>query len=139
MQNISIKYFLVSLLFVLAIGGTILEARATLGAVQNVHQQQFQVKHQDVHLVRSWMTIPYVSYVYNVPATTLCQSLQVPNDHQIHHKTLAIIANEKHRPVSAVIATLQATITNYRKLHPLPTPPGQVRPAGIPEQKGKSL
>ncbi|MBA2677001.1 MAG: hypothetical protein H0U76_01170 [Ktedonobacteraceae bacterium] len=120
--------FLASLLL-LSIGATIFAANATLGALQNVHQHELLKKHEDLSLIEPWMTIPYISRVYQVPEKVFYQPLHLRNDSVIQHSTLQIIATHEKQPVEKVIHVVRVTILSYRKSHP--ARPGKPSPTPI--------
>ncbi len=126
-MSVRTRLILIASLLLLSIGATIFAANATLGALQNVHQHEILKKHQDLSLIQSWMTIPYISHVYQVPEKTLYQPLHLRNDSAaIRHSTLQIIATHQKQPVEKVIHVVQVTIISYRKSHP--TQPGKPSP-----------
>ncbi len=104
-------------LLLIALGGTALAANATVRAIQSFHQQQSQAQAGDVHLLQSWMTIPYIAHTYHIPESVLYQSLQ-QDPHTAHHKTLAMLAAKSKLPVKVIIQDVQNTILQYRKQHP---------------------
>jgi hypothetical protein len=78
--------------------------------------------------IRSWMTIPYVSHSYHIPAYVLYQALGlplIPRD----RRPLAVIARQQNRTVVNIIATLQEAIQHSRSPYPTPLPfPTSVTP-----------
>ncbi|GCE18252.1 hypothetical protein [Dictyobacter kobayashii] len=122
------RFLIISFFLILSLGATIIATNATINAVQNVHQHQVMAHKGDVHLIRQWMTIPYVAHVYQVPDTILYSSLKLKNDAITRHSTLQTIALQRKQPPETVISKLQTTILEYRKLHPFkpyPTPSTQ--------------
>ena len=130
-MSVRTRLIFIASLLLLSIGATIFAANATLGALQNVHQHEILKKHEDLSLVQPWMTIPYISHVYQVPEKAFYQPLHLRNDSVIRHSTLQIIATHQKQPVEKVIHMVQFTIISYRKSHParpgkpLPTPTGE--------------
>ncbi len=127
-MSVQTRIVFIAGLLVLAICASILAANATWGAIQNVHQHEIMVRNQDVNLIQSWMTIPYIAHVYRVPERTLYQPLQLQSNPTIRHSTLQIIATYKKQPVEKVVHKVQEIILTYRKLHP----PGKPKPTPTP-------
>jgi hypothetical protein len=90
----------------------------TVQEVRNFQQQNKAVKAKDVSTIRSWMTVPVVSHVYEVPEDYLYRELNVHNTSATRHATLNVLANTTHRPVDQVIKTLQRAIIHYRQAPP---------------------
>ncbi len=111
------RFIVTCALLLIALGGTALAANATVRAIQSFHQQQSQAQTGDVHLLQSWMTIPYIAHTYHIPTSILYQSLQ-QNPATARHKTLAMIAAKSKRPVKVIIQDAQNTILQYRQQHP---------------------
>jgi hypothetical protein len=131
--NVQARVIVIISLLLLAIGATICAAKATVGAIQNVHQHEIMKKNEDVNLIGPWMTIPYIAHVYRVPERTLYQPLQLQSNPSVRHSTLQIIAAYKKQPVEKVIHKVQSTIIIYRRSHPVrpakppPTPTNQIQ------------
>ncbi len=121
-MSLHTRIIFIASLLVLAIFATICAAKATLGAIQNVHQHEIMKKNEDVNLIQPWMTIPYIAHVYRVPERTFYQPLQLQSNLAIQHSTLQIIATYKKQPVEEVVRKVQNTILIYRKTHPNPNP-----------------
>lgn len=118
-MSVRTRLIFIAGLLLLSIGATIFAANAAVGALQNVHQHEILKKHQDLSLIQPWMTIPYISHVYQIPEKTLYQPLHLHNDSvTIRHSTLQIIATHQKQPVEKVIHVVQVTIVSYRKSHP---------------------
>ncbi|MGD0006268.1 MAG: hypothetical protein ABSE06_18810 [Anaerolineaceae bacterium] len=75
--------------------------------------------------IRSWMTIPYVSHSYHIPAYVLYQALGLQPASR-DRRPLTVIARQQNRTVVNIIATLQEAIQHSRPPYPtpLPFPPG---------------
>jgi hypothetical protein len=117
-----IRVILLSVLLVVALGGTCLAGSATIQAFHSWQQQEKQFKVGDVRLISYWMTIPHISRIYHVPENYLYQSLHIKKETTTRSKTLAMIATEKHKSVDEIIHETQIAVEAYRKLHPIPTP-----------------
>jgi hypothetical protein len=64
--------------------------------------------------VRPWMTVPYISCVYNVPDDDLFRILSLSNTEQHRHAPLQALARQEGRDLNADIAALNATIDARR-------------------------
>lgn len=127
------RFIIISFFLILSLGASIFATHATIDAVQNVHQHQIMAHQGDVHLIRQWMTIPYVAHVYQVPDNTLYSALKLKNDTITRHSTLQAIALQRKQPVEVIIHQLQGTILEYRKSHPF-------KPDSTPAvQRGESI
>ena len=82
--------------------------------------------------IRPWMTIPYVSHSYHVPAYVLYQALGLPRTPR-DRRPLMVIAREQNRPVASLIADLLEAIRRSRPPYPTPQPfpPGET-PSPVP-------
>ena len=116
--SVRVKFVLVGVLLLLALGITIIAAVATIQAIQGFQQQNSLVKADDVRTVRDWMTIPYIARMYHVPENYLYQSLHITDAQKPVHDTLRLIAARYHRTVTGVIQNVQAAIQAYRSQHP---------------------
>ncbi|WP_201364475.1 hypothetical protein [Dictyobacter formicarum] len=124
-QSMQRRFIIISFFLILSLGATVIATNATIDAVQNVHQHQIMAHEGDVHLIRQWMTIPYVAHVYRVPDSILYSALKLKNDTVTRHSTLQTIALQRKQSPDVIIHTLQVTILKYRKSHPFkpyPTP-----------------
>ena len=76
--------------------------------------------------IRQWMTIPYVSHSYHIPAYVLYQALGLQPALR-DRRPLMVIAREQKRTVASLIAALQEAIVHSRPPYPtpLPFPPGE--------------
>ncbi|WP_338253722.1 hypothetical protein [Dictyobacter halimunensis] len=124
------RFLIISFFLILSIGATIIATHATIDAVQNVHQHQVMAHQGDVHLIRQWMTIPYIAHVYRVPDSLLYSTLKLKDDTLTRHSTLQTIALQRKQSADVIIHKLQAEILEYRKTHPFkpdptPTPTAQ--------------
>lgn len=77
--------------------------------------------------IRPWMNVRYISHVYGVPPEVLYEALHLP-PHQRDPRPLGHIARQQGRPVNAVIADVEAAITNFGA----PEPPPPPSPPAIP-------
>jgi hypothetical protein len=141
--SLRVRFLITTAMLVLALSGTIIAARAAMGAIQQFQQQQTMTKKGDVRLIEGWMTIPYVAHIYHVPESYLYKALRIMKEDQTtKHSTLNEIAIHTKQPVETVIHKVQVAILDYRKQHPLPSPtpkpPGKPKPpAGKPEPTAK--
>jgi hypothetical protein len=90
----------------------------TIQEVHNFQQENSAFKARDVSTIRTWMTIPVVSHIYQVPENYLYLKLHISNSAADRHATLNKIAYTTHQPVARVIKTLQYAIVQYRQEHP---------------------
>ena len=64
--------------------------------------------------VRPWMTIPYISRVYDVPEDELFRTLGLSSTNQRRRVPLQAIDRQERRDINADIAALNATIDAQR-------------------------
>lgn len=131
-MSLHTRIIFIASLLILAIFATVCAAKATVGAIQNVHQHEIMKKNEDVNLIQPWMTIPYIAHVYRVPEQTFYRSLQLQSNLVMQHSTLQVIATYKKQPVEKIIYRVQGTIIAYRKAHPRPTKPSPPATQSLP-------
>lgn len=126
-QKIKIQQRIIILLICLliTIAAIVLITHATVGTIQTVQQSQTQVNKGDVHLIRSWMTIPYIAHQQQVPRTLLYATAHLKDTPINRHLTLEEIAEQRKETIDALIGQIQNAILHYRKTHPFkPVRPG---------------
>jgi hypothetical protein len=111
-------------LLCLALGLTVFFAVRTVQAVHLLEQSRQAALSGDVHTIRTWMTIPYISRVYHVPEPYLLQALGISDPASVRHVTLRTLAPRLHRTPDALIQQIQAAILTYRQEHPYQPQPG---------------
>jgi hypothetical protein len=112
--SMRVRVVLTGVLLVFSLLFALFAARATVGAFQSFQQERQQ---GDVQTIHPWMTIPYISHVYQVPENYLYDALHLSNARPSRHTTLQELAIRVHRPVGTVIHTVQASILLYRREH----------------------
>jgi hypothetical protein len=115
MLSVRTRIVLTGILLVLALICTVFATRATVSAFQSFQQENKLTKQGDVHSIRSWMTVPYISRVCQIPESYLYDALHLPNTRASRHMTLQEIATRDHTTVEKVINTVQDAITLYRE------------------------
>jgi hypothetical protein len=116
--SVRVKFVLVGVLLLLAIGIAIIATLATIQAYRGFQKQSSLVKADDVRSVSDWMTIPYIARTYHVPEDYLYQWLHITDRQKPVHATLRLLAARYHRSVTSVIQSVQAAIQEYRAQHP---------------------
>jgi hypothetical protein len=116
--SVRVKFVIVGVLLLLALGVMVIAAVATVQAIQGFQQQNSLVKADDVRTVRDWMTIPYIARMYHVPENYLYQWLHITDAQKPVHATLRLLATHYHRTVNSMIQSVQAAIRAYRMQHP---------------------
>ncbi len=132
-----VKLFIVGLLLSVGLGLAIFCTIQTVQAVQRFQRERQLAMAGDISTLRPWMTLPYISRVYNVPESYLYQWLHISNPQTIRHVSLKALASRFNRPLDALVKEVQTAILSYRKahpkssLHPAPThgPPARRRKA----------
>jgi hypothetical protein len=115
MLSVRTRIVLTGILLILALICTVFATRATVSAFQSFQQQNKLMKQGDVHTIRPWMTVPYISRVCQVPEGYLYDALHLPNTRESRHMTLQEIATRKHTTAENVIRSVQDAITLYRQ------------------------
>ena len=116
---------LLCLLLLLTLGLLVFATMQTVQQVRSFQEHSHEVKAGDVSTVRPWMTLHAVSHIYHVPESYLNQELGIRDPNAVRHVTLNTIARTSHKPVNAIIQTVQHAIVTYRRTHPssfTPTP-----------------
>jgi hypothetical protein len=90
----------------------------TYGTIQTVQKSQQLMHEGDVHIIQSWMTIPYIAHQQHVPDTLLYNALRMKPTLVNRHLTLEEIAEQRKEPANGLIRQCQVVIINYRKAHP---------------------
>lgn len=127
-MKVRTRFLITVSLLLLALSGTAIAARATVGAFQQFQEEQTLTAKNDVQMVHAWMTIPYIAHNYHVPTSYLYKALKIAKeDHVAQHSTLNEFAMHTRQSVTTIIHTVQVAILNYRKQHP--TPPAHPRRA----------
>lgn len=116
-MNARVKPIILSVLFCLAFGATVVAAVTTFKAIQQFREEHALTASGDVSTIRPWMTVPFIAHVYHVPENYLYQSLHIANPQPVQHATLRVLADRSSRPVNDVIHDLQKAILIYRKQH----------------------
>ncbi|GCE26046.1 hypothetical protein KDA_15300 [Dictyobacter alpinus] len=136
------RFVIICFFLLLSIGATVVAANATIHAVQDVHNHQVMEHQGDVHLIRQWMTIPYIAHVYRIPASILYAALKIKDTPANRHSTLETLALQHKQSTDSLIRKIQQSILDkqstdslirkiqqsildYRKDHPFvpyPTP-----------------
>jgi hypothetical protein len=106
------------LLLGLVLGLLLSVAVVAVFAARAMQQSPFR---PTVEPIRPWMTVPYIARSHHVPASVLYTALGLPPT-QHDRRPLLAIARAQHRPVSAVIAAVQAAIVQYHPPTPTPAP-----------------
>lgn len=112
------KFALIGVLLLLAVGMTIIATLATIQAFQGYQQQSSMLHAGDVRSVSDWMTIPYIARTYHIPEDYLYQWLHITGKQKPVHATLRLLAAHYHRTVNSVIQSVQAAIKAYHAQHP---------------------
>ncbi len=102
----------------LALGATIFCAVQTVQAIQRFQQQHALTMAGDVQTIRPWMTIPYISRVYQVPESYLYKWLKITDSQPVHRTSLRSLAVRYNRALDQLISEVQTAIRTYRKEHP---------------------
>lgn len=68
--------------------------------------------------ISSWMTIHYISRVYDVPEGYLDQRLGITNPQSADRVSLSSLAARYHRSLEGLISQIQIAIKTYRREHP---------------------
>ena len=135
-MNMRLKLIVTGVLLCLALGLTIFCALQTVQAVQRFQQSRHMALTGDVRSIRPWMTIPYISRVYQVPESYLLQWLHISDPGSVRNVTLHSLAERFHRTPGALIQEIQTAIQTYRKQHPSQPHPGRLYSA-IPPPVGR--
>ncbi|MEO8973835.1 MAG: hypothetical protein ABI406_19790 [Ktedonobacteraceae bacterium] len=133
-MTVRVKFVLLGVLLLLAVGVTIIATVATIQAFQGLQQQNSLVHAGDVRSVSDWMTIPYIARTYHVPEDYLYQWLHITDRQKPVHATLRLLAAHYHRTVNNMIQSVQAAIKEYHAQHPpARSTPGSVVGPGYPQ------
>ncbi|MFN8411603.1 MAG: hypothetical protein U0Z26_04375 [Anaerolineales bacterium] len=90
----------------------------------------------DISSIRDWMTVPYISHMYNVPQDLFYKTLELPKDDKNDKMSLAQL-NKKYYPdqdgvvLAHVQAVIQALQKQERPPH-FPATPISVTPTATP-------
>ena len=76
----------------------------------------------NVEAIADWMTLRYVSRAYGVPEDVLLSSLGLSST-EAQHRSLAQIARLKRQSSDQIVATVRATVVQYRSTHRGEAPP----------------
>lgn len=87
----------------------------TVQAIQRFQQARSLAAQGDVSTIQSWMTIHYVSRVYNVPESYLIKQLNITTSRPVSHIPLRSLAARYNRSLDGLIRDLQIAIKAYRK------------------------
>lgn len=119
-QNIRIQQRIIIIVVCLLIVFVVLALmmHQTYGTIQTVQQSQQLMHEGDVHIIQSWMTIPYIAHQQHVPDTLLYNALRTKPTLVNRHLTLEEIAEQRKEPANRLIRQCQVVILNYRKAHP---------------------
>jgi uncharacterized protein YlzI (FlbEa/FlbD family) len=115
--NVRVRMYLTGILLLLSLVCTVVAGRATVSAFQSFQRQNTLMKQGDVRTIRPWMTVPYIARVYQVPESSLYNTLHLTNNRAAPHTTLQMVATRDHVPAEKIIRTVQELIINYRKQH----------------------
>ena len=136
MSSERVKQIGVAILTCLALAITIVFAVQTVRAVQHFQYSRQLALSGDVRGIRSWMTIPYIAKVYQVPESYLLQSLHITDPHSVRHVTLQTLAGRLHTTSADLIHEIQTAILTYRKAHPTPSASGTLAPRALRSANG---
>ncbi len=117
-MSVRVKFVIVGVLLLLALGIAIFAAVATIQAFQGLQQQSALVNSGDVRTVSDWMTIPYIARTYHIPEDYLYQWLHITGVQKLQHDTLRLLAARYHWSVSDLVHSVQAAIRAYRAHSP---------------------
>jgi hypothetical protein len=120
-RELRTRSILLGVLLVLVAALALFVVIRTIDAIQVVHHNADMARRDDVGLIQSWMTIPYIARVYHIPASVLYTQLHLPDDATTHHQTLQDIALARKEKVKDVVQTVQGIVSRYRQTHPLQT------------------
>src|SRR5690349_19799810 len=112
------RLFVTSILLCLALGATIFCAVQTIRAIQRFQQARSLAVQSDVSTIQPWMTIHYVSHVYDVPESYLIEHLNITDSRPVSHIPLRTLAVRYNRSLDWLIRDLQTAIKAYRKQNP---------------------
>ncbi|GAC1405762.1 MAG: hypothetical protein NVSMB49_25190 [Ktedonobacteraceae bacterium] len=133
MKSRTTTIILIGFLLCIALAVAVFTAFSTVRAVQSLQQQHTLAKAGDVHTIRPWMTIPYISHTYHVPESYLYQSLHISEYSPPRHTPLHALAARYRRPIPEVVDEVQSAILTYRKQHSLHQHPvKQIKRTGTP-------
>jgi hypothetical protein len=112
--------------------GLALLAGAAFHARQHFHSPPPAPSHRtsasDLNRVATWMTLRYVSRMYDVPEPVLLRAVQV-GPLQARRRTLAGIASLRGVETRTVLTEVRAAIRQYRQSNPArPTPTARPAP-----------
>jgi hypothetical protein len=87
-------------------------------AIQRFQQARSLAAEGDVSTIQPWMTIHYVSRIYNVPESYLYEKLNITDSRQQSHIPLRALAIRYNRSTDGFIRDIQTAIELYRKQNP---------------------
>jgi len=117
--SLRIRFILIVLSLFVVFAILFFTAHATLQAIQNIHDHQYQLKQNDVQLIQPWMTLPYIAHIYHIPVNILYASLRLPDNRITGHSTLQILARKRKESIHQLITCIQQSIILYRNTHPI--------------------
>jgi hypothetical protein len=87
-------------------------------AILRFQQARSLAAEGDVRTIQPWMTIHYISRVYDVPETYLYEQLNITNPSSISQVPLRSVAVRFNQSVDGLIRNIQTAIKTYRNQHP---------------------
>jgi hypothetical protein len=112
------KLLITGIFLCVALGATIFFALQTVQAIQRFQEEHALTLAGDVSTIRPWMTIPYISRVYQVPESYLYEWLHITDSRSVRHTSLHDLAGRYNVPVDGLISDVQNAIRTYRNQHP---------------------
>jgi hypothetical protein len=116
------------LLVILVLAGILLSCLFGLRALHSLrHIRQAHPRPGEVpgvETIRSWMTIEYISRVYQVPQDYLFTQSGIPVEPGNEHKSLSFLNRQYYRGRPGfVVDAVQTAVSQYRDAHGLPPAP----------------
>lgn len=116
--RIQLRIIIIAICLLIVFIALTLTMHQTYGTIQTVQRSQQLMNKGDVHIIQSWMTIPYIAHQQHVPDTLLYNALHAKSTLVNRHLTLEEIAEQRKEPANGLIRQCQVVILNYRKAHP---------------------
>ena len=76
----------------------------------------------DVNAIGSWMTIPYISRVYNVPQDLLFQQLGIPQTGKGRNNLDTLNRLYFNNQPGVLLGKIKTIVSQYQQTHPTPLP-----------------
>lgn len=116
-QRTKVLLILTIALLAISVGVAVFVVSMTVREVHHFQQQHTLAVHKDVHAIRPWMTLTYISRFYHIPEPYLVRALHLKDTRNADRLPIQTLAQHNSRSVTQVTNDLQAAITTYDREH----------------------